>query len=193
MKIVAFNGSPRPDGNTSILLNHVLEPLKAEGFQTEVVQVGGSNIHGCRACYACSKTKNGRCSMDDDIANACIAKMEEADGIILGSPIYLADITPETKALIDRAGFVARWKSDLLKRKVGAAVLAVRRAGAIHGFDSINHFFLISQMLVPGSTYWNIGIGRDKGDVLKDEEGLKTMRVLGENMAWLLKKVGGQK
>jgi multimeric flavodoxin WrbA len=193
MKVVAFNGSPRPDGNTSILLDHVLQPLQAEGIETEVVQLGGSNIHGCRACYGCSKTKNGRCNYDDDVANGLIAKMVEADGIILGSPTYFADVTPETKALIDRAGFVTRMSGDLLKRKVGAAVIAVRRAGEMHGFDSINHFFLISQMLVPGSSYWNIGIGRDKGEVNKDEEGLKTMRVLGENMAWLLKKVGGQK
>ncbi|MGE5609386.1 MAG: flavodoxin family protein [Bacillota bacterium] len=193
MKVVAFNGSPRPDGNTSILLNHVLEPLQAEGFQTEIVQLGGSNIHGCRACYGCAKTKTGRCNFNDDIANACIAKMVEADGILLGSPIYFADITPETKALIDRAGFATRSGGNLLKRKVGAAVIAVRRAGELHGFDSINHFFLINQMLVPGSSYWNVGIGRDKGDVTKDEEGLRTMHVLGENMAWLLKKVVGQK
>jgi multimeric flavodoxin WrbA len=119
--------------------------------------------------------------------------MVEADGIILGSPTYYADVTPETKALIDRAGFVTSRGGGLLKRKVGAAVIAVRRAGEIHGFDSINHFFLINQMFVPGSCYWNVGIGRDKGDVNKDEEGLRTMRVLGENMAWLLKRVGGQK
>lgn len=193
MKVVAFNGSPRPDGNTSILLDHVLQPLRAEGIQTEVVQLGGRDIHGCRACYGCAKTKNGRCNYDDDVANACIAKMVEADGIILGSPIYFADVTPETKALIDRAGLVTRLSGDLLKRKVGAAVIAVRRAGEIHGFDSINHFFLLSQMFVPGSSYWNVGIGLDKGDVNKDEEGLRTMRVLGENMAWLLKRVGGQK
>ncbi len=135
--------------------------------------------------------KNGRCVHDDDVANECIAKMVEADGIILGSPTYFADLTPETKALIDRAGFVTRANGDLLKRKVGAAVIAVRRAGEIHAFDSINHFFLISQMIVPGSCYWNVGIGREKGDVEKDEEGLETMRVLGENMAWLLEKVDG--
>ncbi len=192
MKIVAFNGSPRADGNTSILLNHVLEPIKAEGMQTEVYQLGGSNIHGCRACYACVRKKDGRCVNDDDVANECIAKMVEADGIILGSPTYFADLTPETKALIDRAGFVTRASGDLLRRKIGAAVIAVRRAGELHAFDSINHFFLINQMLVPGSSYWNVGVGRDKGDVMKDEEGLKTMRVLGENMAWLLKRVGGE-
>ena len=189
MKVIAFNGSPRPDGNTGILLKHVLEPIEARGIQTEIIQLGGSNIHGCRACYACGRKKNGRCMHDDDIANACIAKMVEADGIILGSPTYFADLTPETKALIDRAGFVAGANGALLKRKVGAAVIAVRRAGEIHAFDSINHFFLISQMIVPGASYWNVGIGREKGDVLKDEEGLRTMKVLGENMAWLLEKV----
>jgi multimeric flavodoxin WrbA len=193
MKVIAFNGSPRPDGNTSILLQHVLEPIKARGIHTEVYQLGGSNIHGCRSCYACMRRKDGRCANDDDVANECIARMIEADGIILGSPTYFADLTPETKALIDRAGFVTRGAGDLLKRKVGAAVIAVRRAGEIHAFDSINHFFLISQMIVPGSCYWNVGIGREKGDVLKDEEGLRTMRVLGENMAWLLESVAASK
>jgi multimeric flavodoxin WrbA len=191
MKVIAFNGSPRPDGNTRILLDRVLEPIQAQGIETEVFQLGGSDIHGCRACYACMRTKDGRCINDDDVANECLAKMVEADGILLGSPTYFADLTTEMKALIDRTGFVARANGDLLRRKVGAAVIAVRRAGEIHAFDSINHFFLISQMIVPGSCYWNVGIGRDKGDVEKDEEGLKTMRILGENMAWLLQKVAG--
>jgi multimeric flavodoxin WrbA len=192
MKVIAFNGSPRPDGNTAILLNHALEPLQAQGIETEIFQLGGGDIHGCRACYACMRKKDSHCAFDDDLANACIAKMVAADGIILGSPTYFADLTPETKALIDRAGFVVRANGDLLRRKVGAAVVAVRRAGEIHAFDSINHFFLISQMIVPGSCYWNVGIGRDMGDVLKDEEGLKTMRILGENMAWLLGRTAGR-
>jgi multimeric flavodoxin WrbA len=193
MKVVAFNGSPRPDGNTRILLEHVLEPMKAKGIQTEIYQLGGKNIHGCRACYQCFKTKSGRCGLDDDLANECIGKMVEADGIIFGSPTYFADVTPEIKALMDRSGFATRGGGDLLKRKVGAAVIAVRRAGEIHAFDSINHFFLINQMIVPGSCYWNVGIGRDKGEVLKDEEGLKTMRILGENMAWLLEGLAERK
>ncbi len=193
MKVVAFNGSPRADGNTRILLEHVLEPIKTAGIQTDVYQLGGSNIHGCRACYACMRKKDGRCINDDDVANECIAKMVEADGIILGSPTYFADVTSEMKALIDRAGYVGRANGGMYRRKVGAAVIAVRRAGEIHAFDSINHFFLISQMIVPGSCYWNVGIGRDKGDVEEDDEGLKTMRVLGENMAWLLQCVAGKK
>jgi multimeric flavodoxin WrbA len=127
--------------------------------------------------------------VDNDVVNECIEKMREADGIILGSPTYFADITTDMKALIERAGFVAKANEDMFRRKVGVAVVAVRRGGAIHTFDSLNHFFFISQMIVPGSIYWNIGIGRDIGEVEKDEEGVETMKNLGQNMAWLLKKI----
>ena len=189
MKVTAFNGSPRKDGNTFCLVNHVFEALNAEGIETEMVQVGGNLIHGCRACYKCFETKDCRCVIKTDIVNDCIEKMRQSDGIILGSPTYFADITPEMKALIDRAGFVSMANGRFLKRKVGAAVIAVRRAGAIHSFDTINHLFLICEMIIPGSSYWNMGFGREKGEVEKDEEGIRTMRVLGENMAWLLKKL----
>lgn len=189
MKVVAFNGSPRKDGNTAQLIEHAFKRLQAAGIETELVQVGGNLIHGCKACYNCFNTKSGRCVQNDDIINSCIEKMISADGILLASPTYFSDITPEMKALIDRAGFVTRAADNKLRRKVGAAIVAVRRAGGIHAFDSINHFFLISQMIVPGSSYWSIGIGREKGDVQKDEEGLRTMSVLGENMAWLLSKL----
>jgi multimeric flavodoxin WrbA len=189
MKVVAFNGSPRKDGNTFSLIQHVFKALQAEGIETELVQLGGNLIHGCTACYACFQNKAARCVQDDDMVNGCIEKMCQADGVILASPTYFADITPELKALIDRAGFVTRAGGHLLKRKVGSAVVAVRRAGAIHAFDTINHFFLIQQMIVPGSSYWNIGIGREKGEVEKDQEGLRTMTALGENMAWVMKKL----
>jgi multimeric flavodoxin WrbA len=187
MKVVAFNGSARKDGNTAILINYVLSELRNEGIETELVQLAGKKIHGCIACYKCVENKDKQCAVKDDIANECIKKMIEADGIILGSPTYFTDVTPEMKALIDRAGFVSRWNDFLFKRKLGAAIVAVRRAGATHVFDTINHLFLYSQMIVPGSIYWNIGVGRDKGDVEKDEEGIQTMKVLGQNMAWLLK------
>jgi len=189
MKVVAFNGSPRKDGNTSRLLQHVENALEKEGIETERVQLGGNLIHGCTACFECFKNKDGRCVLTGDMVNDCIARMRQADGIILGSPTYFADVTPELKALIDRAGFVAGANDNFLKHKVGAAVVAVRRGGAIHAFDTINHFFLIRQMIVPGSCYWNVGLGRDKGDVENDEEGVRTMAVLGENMAWLLKRL----
>ena len=189
MKVVAFNGSARKDGNTAILVRQVFAELEAEGIETELVQLAGQTIRGCTACGQCFKNKNRRCVVDDDVANDCIGKMVRADGIILASPTYFADVTTEMKALIDRAGFVARGNDDMLRRKVGAAVVAVRRAGSIHAFDTINHFFFISQMIVPGSSYWNMGFGRAAGEVEKDEEGLQTMRTLGQNMAWLLKRI----
>ena len=188
MKVVAFNGSARKDGNTAILIREVFSELDAEGIETEMVQLAGKTIRGCTACGKCFENKNNRCAINNDFANECIEKMLEADGIILGSPTYFADVSTEMKALIDRAGFVARANQDMLRRKVGAAVVAVRRAGAIHVFDSINHFFLIGQMIIVGSSYWNMGFGLSKGDVEQDQEGLETMRTLGRNMAWLLKK-----
>ena len=189
MKVVAFNGSPRVEGNTARLIRNVLSELEKESIDTELVQLAGSRLSGCTACGHCVANKDKHCSIKDDMLNNCIAKMIDADGIILGSPTYFADLTAEMKALIDRAGFVCRVNDDLLKRKVGAAVVAVRRAGAVHVFDSINHFFTISQMIVPGSSYWNIGIGRDEGQVEGDEEGIQTMVTLGRNMAWLLQKI----
>jgi multimeric flavodoxin WrbA len=188
MKVTAFNGSPREGGNTSHLINHVFEALRQEGIDTEEVRVGGTKLHGCIACYQCFTRKDRRCAVSDDIANSCIEKMIESDGIIIGSPTYFAAMTPETKALIDRCGMVSRANGDMLKRKAGAAIVAVRRGGAISVFDTINHFFTIGQMIIVGSSYWNIGVGRNAGDVEQDEEGVNTMKVLGENMAWLLKK-----
>ena len=188
MKVVAFNGSARKDGNTALLLKRVLKVLEAEGIETELVQLAGEQIRGCNACRTCYETKNKQCTIEGDKVNEYIAKMLEADAVILGSPTYFSMMTPEMKALIDRAGFVARANQDMFKHKVGAAVVAVRRAGAIPTFDAINHLFLISQMIVPGSNYWNIGVGNKKGDVENDIEGMETMETLGKNMAWLLKK-----
>ncbi len=189
MKVVAFNGSARKQGNTAILINHVFTELEKEGIETELVELAGKKIQGCTACYKCFETKDRKCAIKNDIVNDCIEKMMEADGIILGSPTYFADITSEMRALIERAGFTATANGSMFKRKVGAAVVAVRRGGAIHAFDSINHFFLINQMIVPGSSYWNMGVGREIGDVNRDDEGIRNMRNLGENMAWLLKKI----
>ena len=189
MKVVAFNGSARRDGNTAILVRRVFSELEKEGIETELVQLAGQPIHGCAACGQCYKNRDQRCAVKNDIVNECIEKMRAADGIILASPTYFADVSSEMKALIDRAGYVARANNDMLQRKVGAAVVAVRRAGSIHAFDTINHFFLIGQMIIPGSSYWNMGIGRAKGEVEQDEEGLRTMQILGQNLAWLLKKI----
>ena len=191
MKVVAFNGSARKDGNTALLIKRVFQELEKEGINTDLIQFAGERVQGCLACRKCFSEKNKKCTITDDLINDCIAKMIEADGIILGSPTYFADATIQIKALIERAGMVARANDQMFRRKIGAAVIAVRRAGAIHAFDTINHFFTISQMITVGSSYWNIGIGREAGEAVKDEEGMDTMATLGKNMAWLLNKVKG--
>ncbi len=191
MRVVAFNCSPRKSGNTATMINVVLEELEKEGISTELVQVGKKKIRGCIACYKCLEKKDSKChaGKETDILNGCLGKMVESDGIIIGSPTYFSNISTEAKALIDRAGLVSRVNGDLLKRKVGAAVIAARRGGAVPAFSAVNYFFLIGQMIVPGSTYWNLGYGMNPGEVEKDEEGIKTMRDLGVNMAWLLNKI----
>ncbi|VVB51847.1 Iron-sulfur flavoprotein [uncultured archaeon] len=189
MKVVAFNGSARKDGNTAALIKHVLAELESEGIETELVQLSERPIRGCTACYKCYANKNKRCAVEDDVVNECIEKMLEADGIVLGSPSYFADVSAILKALIERAGMTARANDNMFGRKVGAAVVAARRSGSVHTFDSINHFFTIGEMIVVGSSYWNIGFGGNKGDVENDAEAVKTMKTLGRNMAWLLKKV----
>jgi len=183
-KVVAFNGSPRKDGNTGILIRKMFHELEAEGISTELVQVGGKKVRGCTACSKCFENRDHKCVFDDDIVNECIAKMEEADGIILGSPVYFTDITSEMKALIDRAGFVSMANGGLFQHKAGSAVIAVRRAGAVHTMDSLLHFLLISGMVVPGLPA--IGIGREKGEVEQDKEGITWAANAGKNMAWLL-------
>ena len=189
MFVVAFNGSPRREGNTATMLRLALAELEAAGVRTELVQLGGLHLRGCKACFGCAARKDGKCAVRDDELNGLIEKMLDADGIIIGSPTYFADVTTEVKALIDRAGLVTRVNGNLLRRKLGAAVVAVRRGGSIHAFDTINHLFLISEMIVVGSSYWNLGIGGGPGEVVDDEEGVETMVTLGRNMAWLLERM----
>ena len=191
MKVLAINGSARNNGNTALMIGYLFQELQAEHIDTEMIQLAGEHPHGCIACYQCFKNKDKRCVVDTDCINSYIEKMVMADALVLASPTYFADITSDLKALIDRAGMTSRANGDLFKRKLGAAIVVQRRGGAIHAFDSINHFFTISQMIVVGSSYWNLGVGRDKGDVAEDKEGMATMRDLGQNMAWLLKKIHG--
>jgi multimeric flavodoxin WrbA len=194
MKAIAINGSPRKGGNTEILLRKVMEPLTEAGWDTEFIQLGGQPIHGCRACYDCFKKKNSRCGQKgEEVFDLCLEKMILADAIVLGSPTYFSDVTSEMKALLDRAGLVAVANGGLFRRKIGAAVVAVRRGGGTHAFDTMNHMFLMSGAIVPGSTYWNLGVGLDKGDVKQDEEGLRNMADLGQTIAWLGKAIQLQK
>ncbi|WP_316898445.1 flavodoxin family protein [Pseudodesulfovibrio indicus] len=189
MKVVAFNGSARKGGNTADMIKRVFVKLEAQGIETEMIELAGKKMHGCIACYKCAENKDRRCAVKNDFLNECIEAMETADGIILGSPTYFATITTEMSALIDRAGMVSLVNGNMLARKVGAAVVAARRGGAMQTFNTLNSLFFIQQMIVPGSRYWNMGFGRETGEVLKDEEGMLTMDILGDNMAWLMKKL----
>lgn len=186
MKVVAFNGSPRKDGNTTHLIHHVFREVEKEGIETELVQLSEKEIHGCIACSKCFENKDRRCVVETDAANEYIEKMVAADGIILGSPVYFIDVTSEMKALIDRAGFVSLANGGMLKNKVGGTVACLRRSGGMHAIDSMNHFLLSQEILIVGRV---LGIGRERGEVEKDEEGIRGAKMVGQKMAWLLKKL----
>ncbi len=188
MKVVAFNGSPRQNGNTSILLNTVLDELRANGIETELIHIGTRNIHGCIACGKCRELGNSRCVFSDDIINDCIGKIENADGVILGSPVYFGDMSSQMKAFIDRVGYATRAQK-VLKGKICASVVAARRNGALSTFNAMNNFFTIAETIVIGSSYWNQGVGGAEGAVGEDTEGLNTMKTLGVNMANVIKAI----
>ena len=188
MKIIGINGSPRKDGNTYGMIKTVFSVLEPEGIDCELFQLGGNLVRGCSGCGWCKEHQEGRCVFDDDCINEAISKMAEADAVVIGSPTYFAALTTETKALIDRAGRICRGQ-QLLRRKIGAAVVPARRAGFLNVFQAINNFFLIQEMIVPGSTYWNTGLAAAPGDFENDAEGVGTMKTLGSNIAWLMNKL----
>lgn len=190
MKVVAFNGSPRNNGNTAQSIKIVLEELEKEGIETEFVQLGGRKVFGCLSCGKCFENKDNRCARQDDEMNTFIQKIIEADGIIIGSPTYFSNVSTEVKALIDRCGFVSKANGgSILRGKVGASVVAVRRSGANFVYSAINFFFAIAEMVIPTSSYWNMTLSLEPGDVQKDEEGMETFKTLGKNMAHVLKKL----
>jgi multimeric flavodoxin WrbA len=189
MHVVAFNGSPRLRGNTHRALEIVVEELLKEGISGEVIDICEKEILPCKACGSCMRNKDRKCVRTEDDINLYVQKMSEADAIIIGSPTYFGNMTAQMKAFIDRTGFVSRANGDLLKRKVGASVAVNRRSGALATFNSMNDFFLIGQMIVVGSSYWNVAMALQPGEINNDAEGVKTMQDLGRNMAWLLKKV----
>ena len=186
MKVVGFNGSPRKNGNTAILIRRVFRALEEQGIETELIHLSYKKIHGCIACYKCAENKDQRCAVDDDAANEYIEKISQAQGVVLGSPVYFMDVTPEMKALIDRVGFVSRSNGGLFRNKVGSLVAAARRTGAVHTLDTMSHFFLSMEMIIAGRA---IGMGWHQGDVEKDEEGMMLADILGQRMAWLLQKL----
>ncbi|WP_319402942.1 flavodoxin family protein [uncultured Anaeromusa sp.] len=192
MKVVGINGSPRKEGNTSIIIKEVFKELEKNGIETELIQLGGLPVRACMACMKCFEMKNGKCVIQNDVFNDVIDKMRKADGVLLGSPVYSADVTPEMKALLDRGALVSHANGGaLLNHKVAGSVTAVRRSGALHAFDTMNHFLHITESFLVGASYWNMVHGLEPGDVLHDEEGMKNMQVLGQNMAWLLKRLNG--
>ena len=188
MTVLAVNGSPRPKGNTSVMLEWCLDEIRNEGLETEVFQVGGKPVLGCKACNGCARQELPLC-VQKDFMNDLIKKAIDSEALILASPVYFSDLTPELKAVIDRLGFVTLNHGGLLRRKPGAAVVVARRAGHVHTYDSINHLFGITQMLTVGSRYWNLGVALEPGSIQEDREAEETMRVLGANIAWLVKKL----
>ncbi|HBT77673.1 MAG TPA: flavodoxin family protein [Planctomycetaceae bacterium] len=186
MKVLGICGSPRKGGNTEFALNTTLEAIRSEGIETELIRLADSAVKPCVACYGCT---DGRCIRNDSTFDAIYEKCIAADGLLVGSPVYFGSATPQIMSLLDRVGFVARRNGNLLRRKVGASIAVARRAGTNFTFAQLNYFFLIAEMIVPGSTYWNGGIALERGEIAKDEEALQTFTNLGKNMAWLLKKV----
>lgn len=189
MKVIAFNGSPRREGNTWHALKMVTAELEAAGIGTQIVTVGDKAVRGCIACGQCAKNKNEQCVLPGDEVNTWIRQMKEADGILLGSPVYYAAMAGAMKSFLDRAFYVAGMNGGLFRHKVGASVVAVRRSGGLPTFDQLNNYLMYSEMLIPTSNYWNVIHGRMPGEATQDEEGVQIMRVLGKNMAWLLRLV----
>jgi multimeric flavodoxin WrbA len=189
MKVLGISGSPRCGGNTEILMRTALAVLEDEGVQTEYVSLSDRPIKPCMGCRGCFAADRPRCVQEDPAFAGMVEKFEAAQGILIGSPVYFGSATPQTMALLDRIGYISRRHPQLLRRKVGAAIVVARRAGQNFTFAQINYFFLISEMIVPGSTYWNVAFGREKGEVENDSEGMDTVRTLAKNVAWLMKRL----
>jgi len=190
MKVLGISGSPRKGGNTDIAIHTAFGVFAEEGIATEFLSLADRPVRPCTACGGCAKQEQPQCVIDDPAFEGMIDKFIEADGLLIGSPVYFGSATPETMSLLDRVGYVSRMHGNtILRRKVGAAIVVARRAGHNFTFAQLNYFFLISEMIVPGSTYWNIAFGRQKGEVTADEEGIETIRHLAANMAWLMKKL----
>ena len=193
MKVVAFNGSPKPKGNTYHAIKLVMDEIEKHDIETEIVTVGNKSISGCIACNQCIKNKDEKCSINKDQVNDWIQKMKEADGIILASPVHYASVAGNMKSFLDRAFYVAGMNDSMFRYKVGASVIAVRRTGGMPAFNELNNFLNYSEMFIPTANYWNVIHGTKPGEVLEDAEGVQTMRTLGKNMAYLLKVINAGK
>ena len=193
MKVVAFNGSPNLEGNTYQSIKMVTDELENNGIETEIIQVGNKNIGGCVACNACVKNQDEKCIIEDDQVNSWIQKMKNAEGIIIGAPVHFASVAGNMKCFLDRAFYVTSMNGMMLRHKVGAAVVAVRRAGGVPAFNELSNYLSYSEMMIPGSNYWNINYGMKAGEVNQDKEGKQAMEILAENMAYLMKVIENSK
>lgn len=193
MKVVAFNGSPKKEGNTYHALKLVTEQLEIQGIETEIMHVGNKGVKGCIACGQCAKNKDEKCVIKNDDVNLWIQNMKKADGILLGSPVHYASMGANMKSFLDRAFYVSGSNGSMFRHKVGASVVAVRRSGGLPTFNELNNYLAYSEMILPTSNYWNVIHGTSPGEVLQDEEGVQIMRVLGKNMAYLLQLVENRK
>ncbi|MDR0385945.1 MAG: flavodoxin family protein [Prevotellaceae bacterium] len=187
MKVVAIKGSPRKNGNTEFALNVVGNALLEEGIDFEIIDIGGKYIRGCIACNKCSENRDGKCSISTDMLNSSLVKMKDADGIIISSPVYYSGIAGTMKCFLDRAFYVASVNGGWFRHKAGASVVAVRRTGGSMTFNALNHYLSIAEMIIPSSNYWNVIHGLAPGDAAGDDEGIQIMKMLGKNMAWILK------
>jgi multimeric flavodoxin WrbA len=191
MRVLGISGSPRRGGNTELLIHTALDTLAGEGIEGDFLSLADRRIQPCLACGGCLKSETIRCVQDDPAFDGVLDMFAAADGILVGAPVYFGSAAPQVMALLDRVGYVARRHPQLLRRKVGAAIVVARRAGQNFTFAQLNYFFLISEMIVPGSTYWNVAFGREKGEVAGDAEGMETVKTLARNMAWVMKKLAG--
>lgn len=189
MKVIAINGSPKKEGNTAKTMQLVCDELNSAGIETEIITVGNKVIRGCMGCGKCFKNRDEKCIFGDDIVNDMIQKMKDADGILLGSPVHWSGVGGSMKSLLDRVFYVSGANGNLFSHKVGTSVAAVRRSGGIPTIDQLNRYISYSEMLMPSSNYWSVIHGAMPGEILEDEEGVQIMRILGKNMAWLLKLV----
>ena len=187
MKVIAINGSPHKDGNTVQSLQVVGEKLKSNGIDFEIIHIGHKAIHGCIACGQCRVKRDGTCGIKNDVLNEHIPALRQADGIILASPVYFSGIAGSMKSFLDRLFYVSLSNGNFFRHKVGAALVAVRRTGGSHTLDGLNHYLTYCEMQLATSNYWSVIHGLTPGEARYDGEGVNTLEVLGENMAWQLK------
>jgi len=193
VKVIAINGSPHNEGNTYQAINIVFDELKKQNIETDIIHIGNKSISGCLACNDCFKKRDEECIIKNDIVNESIQKMKESDGILLASPVHYASVAGNMKSFLDRVFYTSGANKNLFRHKVGASLVAVRRSGGLPAFNVLNNYLTYSEMIIPTSNYWNVIHGTTPGDILKDEEGIQVLRVLGKNMAWIMKIINESK